>query len=461
MSDYDVVVIGGGVGGTAVGAILSSQGLRTLLVEKNEIIGGRCSTYEKEGFKIDVGVHSFGRTKNGPHGRILKMIGMENAIEWVLARSPGPSQYYQGKFWKFPKELGELIPPFDAQKVTRLFSDILQIQDTKDLDKINTKSWLSKYTNNTLVHSFINTICALYFVIPYTEASAGEFVRCTSSLVKHLSTGYPKGGCISVPQAYANGISKFKGDVKTGISAKRIIVEGQRVRGVELADGEFVSSKTVISNAGIRETVNNLVGRSHFDGNYLKKVDRLKYSMSAFALKVALKKPITDLKLVFSFSSEDPEQRYRSILKGDVPDEVDLFIPVPSNYDPSLAPKGRQLVIAGTWMTQEVFDKNRERWIENSMRSLEKVFPMLQDNLMWWDVTTPRDIELLAGKEASVIGVGQKVGQTGANRPSPILPIEGLYMVGGDAGGWGIGTELAAESAIQCSDVVLKKHRKV
>lgn len=63
MSDYDVVVIGGGVGGTAVGAILSSQGLGTLLVEKNEIIGGRCSTYEKEGFKIDVGVHSFGRTK--------------------------------------------------------------------------------------------------------------------------------------------------------------------------------------------------------------------------------------------------------------------------------------------------------------------------------------------------------------------------------------------------------------
>jgi prolycopene isomerase len=190
-------------------------------------------------------------------------------------------------------------------------------------------------------------------------------------------------------------------------------------------------------------------------------VDKLKYSMSALALKVALKRPITDLKLVFSFSSEDPEQKYESILKGYVPDEVDLFIPIPSNYDPNLAPKGRQLIIAGTWMTQEIFDKNRERWIDNSMRCLQNIFPVLSDNLMWWDVTTPKDIELLAGKEASVVGVGQKVGQTGVNRPSSILPIEGLYIVGGDAGGWGIGTELAAESAIQCSELILKKHRKV
>jgi protoporphyrinogen oxidase len=116
------------------------------------------------------------------------MIGMEKAIEWVLARGPAPSTYYQGKFWKLPKELGEMMPPSDAQKVTRLFSDMVHVQNMNDLDKIDTKSWLSKYTNNTLVHSYINTVCGLYFVIPYTEASAGEFVRCTSSLAKDLST---------------------------------------------------------------------------------------------------------------------------------------------------------------------------------------------------------------------------------------------------------------------------------
>jgi prolycopene isomerase len=73
------------------------------------------------------------------------------------------------------------------------------------------------------------------------------------------------------------------------------------------------------------------------------------------------------------------------------------------------------------------------------------------------EVTTPKDIESIGGKEASVIGVSQTVDQTGVNRPATALPIEGLYVVGGDAGGWGIGTELAAKSAIDCSKLILKK----
>jgi prolycopene isomerase len=37
------------------------------------------------------------------------------------------------------------------------------------------------------------------------------------------------------------------------------------------------------------------------------------------------------------------------------------------------------------------------------------------------------------------------------------LPIEGLYLVGGDAGGWGIGTEMAAKSALECAELIMEK----
>ena len=110
MNDYDAIVIGSGIGGAGIGALLASKGLKILLIEKNDTIGGRCSSYTKEDFKIDVGIHSFGRTGKGPLGKILNMIGMQEAVEWVLARNPGPRWFHKGKFWAFPRELKNFVP---------------------------------------------------------------------------------------------------------------------------------------------------------------------------------------------------------------------------------------------------------------------------------------------------------------------------------------------------------------
>jgi phytoene dehydrogenase-like protein len=116
--------------------------------------------------------------------------------------------------------------------------------------------------------------------------------------------------------------------------------------------------------------------------------------------------------------------------------------------------------MAGTAVSPENFEKNKEKWVKNSMKSLEMVFPDLSENLLWVDITTPKDIEIMAGKEGTVVGISQSVDQVGVNRPSSVLPIEGLYLVGGDAGGWGIGTELAAQSAIDCAKIILDKEKK-
>ncbi len=455
MKDYDAIVIGSGIGGTGIGALLASKGLKIIVIEKNDVIGGRCSTYMKEGFKIDVGIHSFGRTGKGPLGKILHMIGMPNAVEWVLARNPGPRWFHRGKFWAFPRELKNFVPDSDFSVIMKLFRDVMRIKDTQMLDSISVKSWLSEYTSNTLIHSFISIFSSIYLVTPYYLASAGEFVRCLSSLSRDMSLGYPKGGCIAVPLAYIEGIKKYEGIVKTNVLVEKIVIKDEKVQGVELNTGEFVSSEIVISNAGIRETINNLVGRDYFNKKYLEYIDSLKYSMSAVTFKIALKKPITDYKVVSLFNLEDHETKFRSILKGNVPDDVDLFIPVPSNYDPNLAPQGKQLILAGTAVTPDNFEKHKEKWIKNSRKSLEMIFPELSDNLLWMDITTPNDIDMLAGKESTVVGIAQSIGQVGGDRPSSVLPIEGLYLVGGDAGGWGIGTELAAQSAIDCAEVIL------
>jgi len=59
------------------------------------------------------------------------------------------------------------------------------------------------------------------------------------------------------------------------------------------------------------------------------------------------------------------------------------------------------------------------------------------------------DISRLSGRDTGeCIGLAQEVGQSGTSRPHPALAVKGLYLVGSDAGGRGIGTECAADSAL-------------
>ena len=52
-NNYDVVIIGAGIGGLVCGCYLSRSGLKTLIVEKNVLVGGYCTSFEKSGFVFD------------------------------------------------------------------------------------------------------------------------------------------------------------------------------------------------------------------------------------------------------------------------------------------------------------------------------------------------------------------------------------------------------------------------
>jgi len=55
MPDYDAIIIGAGLGGLTTGSLLSKNGMKVLVLEQNNVIGGCCSTFENQGYKFDVG----------------------------------------------------------------------------------------------------------------------------------------------------------------------------------------------------------------------------------------------------------------------------------------------------------------------------------------------------------------------------------------------------------------------
>ncbi|MHA1131678.1 MAG: FAD-dependent oxidoreductase, partial [Candidatus Helarchaeota archaeon] len=75
--DFDAIVIGTGIGGSACAALLSQAGLKTLVLEKNARVGGMSSSYEKEGFVIDSAIHVFSSGIRGRFGKIMKKIGLD------------------------------------------------------------------------------------------------------------------------------------------------------------------------------------------------------------------------------------------------------------------------------------------------------------------------------------------------------------------------------------------------
>jgi phytoene dehydrogenase-like protein len=84
--------------------------------------------------------------------------------------------------------------------------------------------------------------------------------------------------------------------------------------------------------------------------------------------------------------------------------------------------------------------------IENTMQDL---FPDIESHVIWKMRTNTRYVAELSGrKTGEVIGLAQNRHQVGRNRPENKTPVEGLFLVGADTGGRGVGTEMAADSAL-------------
>ncbi|NHI91750.1 MAG: NAD(P)/FAD-dependent oxidoreductase [Candidatus Lokiarchaeota archaeon] len=476
INKFDALIVGGGVGGCAIGALLAHQGLKVKLFDKNNIIGGRCTTYEYEGFHIDLGVHLFGVGENGYLGDVCQMVGMPDAIKWVIARNPRPIMNYCGERKIYSrdsmsgmmggKKEGE-IKKEDSEKkkegkeaARKFWSDCMDMPmgQIEELYYTKLSNFVSRYSKDPTLLMFATQICMQYFCVSPFEASSGEFIRCFQQVTRAKSSAYPIGGCIAIPKAYVNAMEKYGGEIQMNAKISKIVVEDGQAKGVELKDGSYHESDIIISNADIQNTVLNLIGEKYFPAEYVQQVKKLKYATHCMAIKVALDEIVTDQKLIMYIPVSFQEAGKLMPRKGGLepPEKIGGMITSPTNFDPHLAPKGKQLIFFGSGCKPGLTQKEYERWGEACMDSLLECLPEAKGHVMWYRTDTPTLVDQYAGEGGNIIGVGQTVKQIHERRPSQITPIKGLYIVGAEAGGHGIGTELAANSAMELLEILEK-----
>lgn len=445
MEELDTIIIGSGIGGLAIGAIMASEerGHKVLVLEKNSGLGGRLFSYEREGFKLDIGAHVFSRSNKGPVGEILRLVGKEGSISFTYVR---PMTSYQDKLFPFPRGLEGIVPDKEFERLNQMFSTMMSLSppQIEELDETDLYSYVQRFTDNGLINACINNICMVYVVVPYYRASAGEFIRCIQAEARTRASGYPIGGCGAVAEVIASGIRELGGVIETNAKVDKIIVENSVAKGV-MVGGKTYLADNIISNADIKHTMLDLVGEDKLDEQYLNQIKPLEYSHSALVLRLALDKVLADWKLITHIASDDPVGYYKALEEGKVPDDMSAFMPVPSNFAPDVAPEGKQLV---TMATMVPYGFPHVESLKQMLLDLAQRFlPEIKKHIMWTEVTTPSDINKFVGENGAVIGVAQTVRQSGMNRPGVTTPIKNLYLCGAEAGGWGVGVELAVESA--------------
>lgn len=291
-TEFDVIVIGAGVGGLCTAALLSHHGYRTLVVEAADRLGGRCSTEEFDGFKLSTGAVALHR------GGVLEDIYREVGARLDLVDMP--HQFYRigsigGESYEMPAKGGipallEISSSVETRRarllghmakevaVARLMSVFGRgVRGKEKVSDVTFRDWLMRYTENDLAHKTFDAIVCNVTSYHAYEITASEMFALFAGMGAYSALGLAPQGNEANMGSLAQIIEANEGRIWTACAAKRILVNKDTATGVVVEkDGREIElrSRAVVSNAGPRKTA-HLVGESNLGPSYLELVSNL------------------------------------------------------------------------------------------------------------------------------------------------------------------------------------------
>jgi prolycopene isomerase len=479
---FDAIVVGAGFGGATCAALLAKRGLRTLLIDKNAVPGGKAMTVGEKGFRYDLWPIVGGPSLNSRFAEVLDELGMADRVE-ILTPERSNVLMYRGTSSEYASFVGSTTPNPDGAagalqllglsgedlpEVMRLFGDIGQAtpEQLRELDDLTMSEFLSRYRLPQSMVSYLGMQANIVFVVPIDLLSASEMIRTIQDFSAGGAGRYHRGGFGRMAEVFCEAVEHYGGRVALGSRVEEISVEAGAVTGV-VTDGGTFEAPIVVSNAGIQPTVLRLVGEEHFDAGYLSYVRGLVPSWGIVGTRYFLDRPYFEHGMYVAFSDQSymDSDRFARLKSGWLPEELSVFNVVPSFYDPSLAPEGKQCALVGTFCSPDPEIEIMDHLWKRLDETLEKLWPGLEacteskvryGNAQVAGLT--RD-SVVPGQGGECIGLAQIVGQCGRHKPSAKAPLRGLYYVGCDAGGYGCGTHQAADSGVNVAGMVCREHR--
>lgn len=439
---YDAIVIGAGISGILAALALTKEGKNTLVIEKGDVLGGNCRTYEIDGYKIDTGPHAITGLGAGPLQILMDRYFDEKptfvSIGEYYARDgkklqPVPATIKQLAEFNI-LSLKDRVLFLKAMTGTIISSSIPAHKDK--LEK-SIYDYIEGYAFSPKGLRFIDAISFFLSGKSMKETPAWRMLGGRGYLdesnsislkskkhtekIKKLTKrgwegqGYPIGGIQKITDAALGSIPKEKVELRENEQVVKITLNNNKATGVITEKGQYEANLIIYS--GFVKNLPDLI--ENLDEPYVNNLNKLQQTRSMtiwFGLKEKME--------VFS---------YPGLLGSEVYFDTDTpywAIPV-SNYDPGMAPKNKQLVGFLTAIRED----SDEKQLKKLRKSIYKAIPGIKSKVEF------EHVQVTIPEKAAIT--------TGAKFPSPRSPISGLYLVGTDTDPRSMGVTRASYSVLE------------
>jgi len=433
-SQYDVVIAGGGAGGLLTALALTAEGKRVLVLEKADRLGGVWHSYWINGYRVDQGLHVITRVTRGAFVRFLKSY-LSPPPEFVLHE--GWEFRVHDKIGTIPSSVGETLRwPLTGWRgrlgLLKIGAKIktMKLEEMKTYKDISFLEFMqSRGATNQVMLDVMQSAIYMATGVPITEASAYEALRTLKDTDKESSKlgsakrlilgsgeydeGYVIGGMEGIIKSV---IDTIDGDYVLNAPVEHIHEQDGVVTGCTVS-GKVISHSKIVSNMPLWTMPEIVQSENDETLEFFKNWSNMRPT-HGITLWLGLSKPVIG-------------DRKNRVLVHPNPNRWIVSI---SSFDPSCAPEGKELV-AIAMMT--IPGKSKEEMIEIMKgNGLEKYHPGILDHV------EIEHVQMSYATRAALIP-----GQTDLDRPGPRTPIKGLYIVGTDTAGSGVGLQQAAQSA--------------
>lgn len=485
MADYDGIIIGGGHNGLTTAAYMAKAGLKVAVVERNDVMGGGCTTEELTlpGFRHNThSAYHFLAEGPVPRDLDLQMYGLsyiypevqhamvfEDGTAVTIHRDPDATAESFARFStkdaaryrelhdSFAVELrglmnqfmysAPLTPPQIAERVSGPLGEELLAYGPLSLHEAVDRNFESERIRSVF-KGFLHAIA-----LENLPGVGSFFPRLFSRLTR---LGVPVGGAASVARALERLIEDHGGTLVRGRHVEAITVGDGAATGVRLEGGEtLTASRFVASGIDAPQTI-RLAGEQHFDREIVEALEGYqwaRHSLVTLHLALAQSPQYTaadfDPAVNRAFSivlgvenGEEIDAMFREIHAGRLPARLAGNGACPSLFDPTQAPAGRHSAFWWPWAPYDLdgdaenWDARRDEVTAQMLAQWRGYAPNLTDDVVLGSALfTPRDIERhCINMQRGSHHVGAYLPQQlGANRPVPQLshyrtPVDGLYL---------------------------------